>query len=337
MKKLYPLLALFLTIQLVSAQSDSAAVLMLFDEEVALEMTLEFDMELVLNNRTEKPPYQRVDMTYVDNLGHTHTDNAKIRVRGNSRRGEANCEFPPLRLNVSKKRTKGTPFEGQDKLKIVTHCNDDLYLIREYLTYRMWAELSDYAFKVRLARITYKDTKEVMKPITQYAFFLEDEFMMGKRLEGNLIPPEGGERILPDQADEYEVTRLYIFEYLIGNLDWDVYIKKNVRLVDLDDNPFPVPVPYDFDRSEMVDAPYADGLFDDVKRRAWRELCHTQEIFPDVLDEFKQKKAAIYALYENFPGIKKKEVSRATEYLDVFFDEIADEEAVKRIFMDPCE
>ena len=337
MKRFYLifLLCYAFSIQL-SAQPESTALRTLFDDQEIVEMTFEADMGLLLKDRGTDPPYQRVDVTYKDPSGKAHKIQAKIKVRGNFRRSEENCAFPPLRLNVSKKQAENTLFQGQDKLKIVTHCNDESYVLREYLIYQLWALMSKHSFRVRLARITYIDSQKKTKPMTRYAFFLEDEGMMATRLGGRLLEEE---KILPDQADEYEITRLYVFQYFIGNLDWDIYIKKNVRLVELSGNPFPVPVPYDFDWSEVVDAPYA--VYDDnnggkISKRVFRKLCHTQEILPDILAEYKKKRESIYALCSEFPEIKKKEMTRITEFFDEFYATLEDPDAVQRVFFNVC-
>ncbi len=337
MKRFYLIFLLCYVFSLrISAQSESTALVTLFDAKEIVEMTFETDMGLLLKDRSEDPPYQRVDMTYSDPDGQVHKAQAKLKVRGNFRRSEENCEFPPLRLNLSKKKVLNTLFHGQDKLKIVTHCNDEAYVLREYLVYQLWAMMSKHSFQVRLARITYNDSQKKEKPITRYAFFLEDENMMAERLGGRLLEEE---KILPDQADEYEVTRLYVFQYFIGNLDWDVYIKKNVRLVELSGNPFPVPVPYDFDWCEIVDAPYASYTDDNgakINKRLFRKLCHTQEILPDILAEYKKKKEAIYALCDTFTEIKKKDMTRITEFIDAFYATLDDPEAVQQVFFNVC-
>lgn len=337
MKKLYGIIVFLCVFSFqLKAQSETEAVRTLFQDEEILEITLEVDMGLLLKDRSEDPPYQRVDMTYKDLQGTTHEARAKLKVRGNFRRSKENCEFPPLRLNVSKKRAENTLFDGQDKLKIVTHCNDEAYVLREYLVYKLWAMMSDNSFRVRLARITYVDSEGQTKPTTQYAFFLEDEDMMAARLNGRLLDSE---KILPDQADEYEITRLYVFEYFIGNLDWDVYIKKNVRLLELEDNLFPVPVPYDFDWCELVDAPYAvytDSNGEKLAKRQFRKLCHTQEILPDILAEYKRKKEKIYALYNNFSELKKKEVERVIAFMDEFYAILDNPDAVQQVFFNVC-
>ena len=65
-------------------------------------------------------------------------------------------------LDFKRKQTQGTLFEGQNKLKLVTHCKEAFakrdYLAAELLTYRLLNLLTDMSFRVRPLAITYVDT-----------------------------------------------------------------------------------------------------------------------------------------------------------------------------------
>ena len=97
----------------------------------------------------------------------------KVRLRGNFRKMLINCNFPPIRLNFSKEEGAGTLFDGQDKLKLVTHCQDreaayEQYVLLEYLIYKMYNQLTDLSFRVRLVEMTYEDTSGKRKPMMRY-------------------------------------------------------------------------------------------------------------------------------------------------------------------------
>ena len=84
----------------------------------------------------------------------------RVRIRGKSR--VQLCTFPPLRLNFSGSDTADTAFDGQEKLKLVTHCRRSRYsqtdVLEEYAAYRIFNLLSDRSLRVRLLRIRYSDT-----------------------------------------------------------------------------------------------------------------------------------------------------------------------------------
>jgi hypothetical protein len=71
------------------------------------------------------------------------------------------CRDPPLRLDFDEATPLGTVFDGQNKLKLVTHCRDsDSYeqnLLEEYLAYRFYNLLTPISLGVQLAEITYLD------------------------------------------------------------------------------------------------------------------------------------------------------------------------------------
>ena len=87
----------------------------------------------------------------------------QVRTRGNYRRRKDICLFAPLRLNYKKSEVTDTSLDNQDKVKLVTHCQDrstsyEQAVIKEYLVYRMLNVLSDISFRVRLLRISYVDS-----------------------------------------------------------------------------------------------------------------------------------------------------------------------------------
>ena len=100
-----------------------------------------------------------------------------IRARGKSRLRL--CKFPPLRLNFKDTDTSGTVFEGEEKLKLVTHCRKgDRFsknVLKEYVAYRIFNLLSDNSFRVRLVHITYIDSdRNIDKNKTDnYGFLIE--------------------------------------------------------------------------------------------------------------------------------------------------------------------
>ena len=59
----------------------------------------------------------------------------KVRTRGIFRRDKRNCNFPPLRLDFPKSEMKGTVFEGQNRLKLVTPCHDSRDSYQNYVYY----------------------------------------------------------------------------------------------------------------------------------------------------------------------------------------------------------
>ena len=108
----------------------------------------------------------------------------KLQVRGNFRKLWNNCSFPPLYLDVPKKKASQTVFANQNKLKLVTHCEGEEYVVREYLVYRLYNLLTDYSFQVRLCRVSYVDSTGKRPTETRWGMLLEDESNLVKRNGG---------------------------------------------------------------------------------------------------------------------------------------------------------
>lgn len=98
------------------AAATRAAATPLFSDDTIIDVEIAGPMERLIANKTE-----REEMPFVLRAdGHDHE--VRVRVRGKSRIRV--CKFAPLRVNFKKKATAGTLFEGQDKLKLATHCRD---------------------------------------------------------------------------------------------------------------------------------------------------------------------------------------------------------------------
>ncbi len=140
----------------------------LFAEDTVLEVTIEAPMGALMDVRPDKA-YLDGSFTFTEADGTERKLGLKLRTRGNYRRAKEHCDFAPIRLNFSKSQVKGTLFAGQDKLKLVTHCqnNEPKYeqlVLREYLAYRMLHELTPKSFAVRLMRITYINIENEQDP-----------------------------------------------------------------------------------------------------------------------------------------------------------------------------
>ncbi len=126
----------------------------LFEDHTPLEIELTGPLSSLIDNkeaREERPFQLRSGALELD---------VQIKPRGNSRMRV--CDFPLLRFNFKKADTTGTPFEGQDKLKLVTRCKKpDRYqnvVLEEYAAYRIFSLWSDVSFRVQLVHMTNIDT-----------------------------------------------------------------------------------------------------------------------------------------------------------------------------------
>lgn len=313
----------------------------LFSSDSMLIIKVEGDLHACINDRGDERDYHAITVTH-----YTEGDSIilpmKAKVRGNFRRRKSTCQFPPLRLKMADSVVLGTVFEGQGKIKLVTHCRGknqafEQKLFQEYLVYRAYNLLTDQSFRVRLIEVTYVNTGK--RPYTQvhHGFLIEDDDDMAARLGGTKMETAN---VHPMSADGVSANRLALFEYMIGNTDWSIPAAHNMELIMLEPGTPPIVVPYDFDWSGIVGAPYAEpnpllGI-SNVKERIYRGFCRPESTWEPVWEAFEENKDAIIQLYLDFPYLTKQEKNSAIKYIEEFYDIIEDPRKRKLNIEDKC-
>jgi hypothetical protein len=202
--------------------------------DTPLEFTLTADFRAV--NRDRNPESTKVfpaTMTVARADGTMATFPLNIRTRGHVRRMLQTCAFAPLRLEFQPEQVKKTVFEGLKNIKLGTHCRDvdlfEQYVPREYSAYRLFNLLTPNSFRARLAKATYVDQSS-QKPIAvRQAIFIEDDDDVAKRMEGRNVAYQ---KLTFRRVDQETVTLMTLFEYMIGNTDWSMYLLHNVVLTE---------------------------------------------------------------------------------------------------------
>ena len=304
------------------------------------EFKLTTNIRRIRGDKEDKAPWRPATVSFSDVAGKAIEIPAEVRTRGIWRL--KHCEFPPLRLNFTSEATKGTPFNGVDKPKLVNYCqNNDEYeqlIMQEMQLYRIYSLLTPASHRARLARITYADSASGKTHATRMAILVEEPEVMAARLGGYIVETKGA---TPRDLVRYQDALASVFQYFIGNTDWSTYGLHNVELV-RDENGDHIPIPYDFDFSGAIDAPYATVdpklKIERVRQRAFRGFCHSQEEFEKVFSLFNEKKPAIYALYADPIGSKlpKRTVESTLKYFDEFYETINNPRRVKREILDAC-
>jgi hypothetical protein len=329
---------------------DPAPVAPLFSSDEPLAMTIEGPLRKVFGERGDDPESFDGMLRYEGSGGDEVALPIELRTRGAFRLQAANCGFPPLRIRVDSAGATGTLFEGQDKLKLVTHCQDrrDEYeqnTLLEYLLYRTYNLFTDASFRVRLAHITYVDTGGKRKPITKHGFFIESVEAVAARNGYEVIEVPS---VPPAQVQQGPLTLFELFQYLIGNTDWDPFQAKrgedecchNVDLIGSVRDIVVIPVPYDFDWSGVVSAPYARpakilGIRNVRERRFWG-VCRPPQEWVALFPVFQATREAVFDLFRLEPSLAMSRSERTIEYLNEFYELIGDEEKAVRVFASEC-
>lgn len=309
----------------------------LFQSEEILQITLTADWGAVQDDRGSSPKYHLATMAYSTPAGEEVQAELKIKARGNFRKDPFLCGFPPLRINFDKDDDLPSPFTGQNKLKMVTHCSDDEYILREYHIYKMYQIFSDYSFLVRLAKINYVDSKGELPPATHYSFFIEDEKDMASRL--GAVPIDEDILVEAEDVTEKDLLRVHMFQYMIANMDFVVSDRQNVKIIT---NPEmggrPLVVPYDFDWSGLVDASYTfqtDKSAYEARQR-YKKLCQPASAYQEMIQEFLSKQDEVWALYEENPYLNDASISYTLKNLKRFFKSLNKSKTLEEVFLENC-
>jgi hypothetical protein len=315
----------------------------LFASEEPLKFTLIVDTRELKKDESDDPQYSDGQLILQDDVSGEKTFDIQVRARGLSRRKGEFCSFPPLKLNFKKKDVEGTVFDGQDKLKLVTYCQDldknESYILKEYLIYKFYNCMTPYSFNVRLAKITYKDINDKGKDVQRYGFLIEDDDVMAERNGGKIS------EILMSNHDRCERSTLdifTIFQFMIGNLDWWIAapVQHNVKVIVLE-NGEAIPVPYDFDYSGVVDASYAippEVLpVKSVRERYFRGYCRLPGTYELTVEKFNEQKECIYNHVNNFEPLDDRFKKDIIKYFDEFYEIVNDPKQLRKKVYDMCE
>jgi hypothetical protein len=267
----------------------------------------------------------------------------ELSARGQSRRTGGACTFPPLRVGFGEQRLRGTLFQGQKNIKLVTRCRPsdayESYTVLEMLAYRLYNEITPQSFRIRPARVTYRDNREQ----EQFNFFLEDADDMARRSRLREIDLEPNE-IRASALDPEAATRVALFQYMISNLDWDMVSADegrscchNIVLTGAAATTRTglVPVPYDFDHSGLVNTPYAypreEFNQNEVRQRIYRGYCRFNDQLPAQIAHFRARRDALYAIIDGETRLSESRRRSARRFIEGFFETLDNPATLERM------
>ncbi len=326
-----------------ASMTSSSAPKPLFAADAPINITIRADVGQLMRNRESREP---VSGEVIEASGLRLP--ATIALRGLTRRSQEICDFAPLRINFRGAPPAASLFAGQDKLKLVTHClsqpGHQQKVLLEYAAYKMYQALTPISIGARLANITYIDTSG--RPIaTRVGFFLED--IGDVALRTGIPEPKPGTSVPISFLRAPDAARFALFEHMIANHDWSMRAGPageecchNAKLLGTLAPAGVFPVPYDFDFSGLVNAPYASAPdvlgITDVRQRQFRGYCSIQKQTLEVAAAFRTKRGAILAALGSVPGLNEATRDGAMRFLEPFFAEIASDDGVSRKTMRSC-
>jgi hypothetical protein len=214
------------------------------------------------------------------------------------------------------------------------------YVLKEYLVYRIYNLITPYSFKVRLVRLKYIDTGRDNRETEDWAFLIEPEELMAKRLDARTIRSD---ELAMRTVNREIMDRLAMFQYMIGNSDYSVTGRHNLKILALNDPAGPVgfiPVPYDFDYTGLVNTHYAvprDALgLESVRERYFLGPCRSKSLYLQAIDDIRSYRDEIMELVMGFEYLPDEEKMEMVAYIQDFFNRAEREHFVEREILSTC-
>jgi len=304
----------------------------LFENSEILKLTILSDFSSLMQDRGNDRSYHKGLLYYLTSDRDTIFRKIKLKTRGNFRRDPANCKYPPIMLKFGKMDAVDSVFANQSKLKLVTQCQLENYVLLEYLAYRINNLLTDQSYRVRLAHITYSDLESKEAYYTHYAFFIENEEELATRIHAELYKPNVVQYFL----DREHVISMAMFQYLIGNDDWYVTSRHNVSILKLVKSEDPIAIPFDFDWSELVNANYTKppGVpkYELKERRIYKGLCLNEADYDIQVSLFNVIKDSIKDLIQSLEALPKNKKQESIKFIERFYKTLNNPSSLSKVF-----
>jgi len=284
-------------------------------------ITIQTSLDSIFLNRKNNNTYAGI-FIYTNKLGKKVERTIKLEARGKSRR--LYCDFPPLKISFSGKELLNDDLRKKHKsMKLVTHCKEgyaaNQNVLKEFLAYRMYNELTENSLRAQLFKITYQDTNSD-NSIEGYAILLEDIDELAERRNSKEVESFG--KSFNDFEAENANT-LALFQFMIGNVDWKINTQSNLKFIQSTiDNQLKM-IPYDFDSSGLVNPEYARpfnhlGLYS-MKQRLFRGQFLNKKDREKTIALFNTKKKQIYSSVKQLKLLNIRNRDTVMAYLDMFY------------------
>lgn len=318
-----------------AAATPASAQARLFSEDTQLNVSIEAPLnKLIRAAKNSTDPFPGT-FTLHPASGAAQLFPMQISARGFTRRTGDFCNFPPLKLDFDRPALQGTLMQGQNKLKLVTHCRPqaayEQQLVLEYTAYRLYNAVTPLSFRVRPLQVTYHDTDGQRPDVTKFGFVIEDADELAKR-NGRVELEVQPNQVSSTQLDAPASALYALFQFMIGNLDWeyvtgppgDTCCHNSKILAREGATSGHMPVPYDFDFSGFVDAPYAvppDSInVPSVRARYYRGFCRTNDQLSAAAAVMRDHRAAFAAVIAGEARLTAGNRERSQKYIDDFFE-----------------
>ncbi|MEN0049276.1 MAG: hypothetical protein AAF806_19610 [Bacteroidota bacterium] len=314
MFKTFTLLLTFLALNttFLFAQEQSIFDYLASSEEQVVAITIKANFDTIIAKKYTKD-YHDATLEVKDS---EELWDIKIRTRGRYRRRI--CDFPPIKLEFSKKDLEAKGLSRVDDMKLVTHCSGDVtsdsYVLREAMAYGLYNILTDNSFKHQVVKLTYINTGKKKYKIKRYGILIEDEKAVAQRLGGMPVDTFG---LAWNNIQTPSIELAACYQYMIGNTDWDIPMQRNLKFVYRKEQEEFIAIPYDFDMSGLVNPTYGipnpDLPISTLQDRYYLGLLKPSAETIDLLKSKKDDLLKYCKSYKLLNGAHRSEVHRFIE------------------------
>lgn len=310
-----------------------------FQRDSILELIITTDTKQLIKKKFDEN-WQPVSLDFATVDQQQKTYDAKIRTRGNIRKKI--CYYPPLKLKFKKEWLNENGLDSNfNDLKLVIGCKKGSYysklVLKEYLTYQLYAALTDFSFQTQLVSVKMIDSKGEQEMVETIGFLIENQDEMANRFNGRCTKPKV---MRSKSVDIKQWAFLSLFEYMIGNTDWAMPNSHNVRYIVTRTSNKVIPIAYDFDYSGLVDAPYAAHResidLKEITTRYFLGSCKIRDHFEQQIPLFLENKDTLFRMVNEFDMLPAKDRKGMIKYLNEFYDLITKPKSFKRYIIDKC-
>lgn len=304
----------------------------LLDYEELPAIMVHANFSRIWGNKTTRFPILG-HLSFWDVHGTGFTLPVSIQSRGKTR--FLKCEIPPIQIRMDKESLKLARIKDYPKLKTVLPCTldemGDEYLFRELLVYKLYEQVSDFAFKTQAVKLIHLDSASLDTTLVSNAFFIESDKEFRKRKDFEEVDQYNlqWEDLHPRQSQI-----MAVFQFMIGNTDWKIDMKHNMKYFRVAEGEPIILMPYDFDFSGVVSSPIAK-VNPDIGQKKIRDrfyLGKSNEHLPPVLDHFKSQKAALLTIVEEFYYLDENAKADIHKYLLSFFEILENKKKCRKAF-----
>jgi hypothetical protein len=185
----------------------------------------------------------------------------------------------------------------------------------------------------------YIDTGKRKRVYTKYGFIIEHINSVASRNNALVLK---NEKLGQSLMEKDHMALVALFNYMIGNPDWSVTGLHNMKVLKINDINFPnpLPVPYDFDYSGIINAEYAipsENLgIKSITERLYRGICLPEEALMSGKKVLLENKEELFKIIEDFSYLSKNERRELSSYLINSFDIIENESSFHREIISKC-